>query len=420
MYKRQGLAYLVLEMDFTLEAFPGGLPNVSALVRGAKVYDPRTGLTTWSENPALLMRHAATHVLCGNLPTSAVNDNAVITAANVCDSAAAYVVNSQTYNRALYTAGLVHKSGTRPLDTLNDLAQAMAGKHVFIDGQLRVKAGAYVIPIQTLDETWLVGATPGPTQAIQIQPRPNRADVFNVVTGKFCDEQTDYQVLDYPRVSAASYVTEDGREMPLEIQFNGVTFSGQAQQVVASLMRDARQGLRVVLLCNMRAYAVEVFDNIYVTLARYGWVLKPFEVVDVTWTLEGGIQLTLKETSSTTWALGTSFSAFDPAPNTLLPAPYTVQDLSGLTVTSGTTTMKVNSDGTVQQRMLVEWTAFTDPGVLTTGGGVEIRWGVVNEPESQCPAHREIVQHVISQAAHDTPPGHGSASVRRRVRSTFA
>lgn len=375
-HKASGVAYLVAELDFSPDAFPGGVPNLSAVVRGAKVYDPRTTLTAWSENPALLARYAALSPLCGNLATTAVNDASIIAAANICDTATAYSVNGQTYNRALYTAGLVHKSGTRPLDTLNDLTTAMAGKFVFVDGQLRVKAGSYVTPLQTLDETWLNGA-----QAIQIQPRANRADIFNVVTGKFVDETSDYQVLDYPRVASAPYITEDGREMPLDVQFNAVTFTGQTQQIVASMMRDARQGLRFSVLCNMRAYPVEVFDTLYVTLSRFGWVNKPFEVMDVTWSLDGGIQLTLKETSSTTWALGTTFADVDPAPNTLLPAPFTVATLAGLSVTSGASTMKQNTDGSVQNRMLASWTPFTDVGVLN-GGGVEISWGLATQAEA--------------------------------------
>lgn len=373
-HKATGVAYLVVELDYDPNAFPSGLPNVSALVRGAKVYDPRTGTTAWSENPALLIRAAATHALCGRLATSAVNDTAIIAAANVCDAAANYVVNGRTYARAFYTAGLVHRSGTRPADTINDLAQAMAGKWTFIDGLLRVKAGSFVTPLQTLDESWLHDGQP-----VHIQPRSNRSDVYNTVTGKFVDEQSDWQVLDYPQVQAAAYVSEDGIALPLDVQLNAVTFVGQAQQVVAAMMRDARQGLRVTLVCNMRAYPVEVFDVIYVSLARFGWVLKPFEVYGVSFTLDGGIQLSLKESDATAWALGTTFPDTDPAPNTLLPSPFQVQALAGLSCASGSAQQ---ADGTFQTRIVASWTALTDPGVISNGG-VDVRYGAPSIDPSQ-------------------------------------
>lgn len=377
-HKLTGQAYLLVECDFDPDAFPSGLPNVSAVIRGAKCYDPRSGTTVWTQNPAVLLRHAATHALCGRLPTGLIDDAAISAAANVCDTSAGYVVNGQTFTRALYTAGTLYKSGARPIDVINDLATAMAGRWCFVDGLLRVRAGSYVTPLQTLDETWLSGGA-----AIQVQARPSRSDVFNVCTGHIVDEQRDYTQVDYPRVASSSYITEDGAELPLEIDLNCVSFTGQAQQVVAAMMRDARQGLRVQLTCNMRAYQVEPFDVLNVTLPRFGWSAKPFEVMDVSWTLEGGIALQLKETSSTTWALGTSFAASDPAPNTLLPSPWAVPAVAGLACTSGTTELQQQADGTVTSTIKASWTAITDRYVTESGGGVEVRYGLGTAPESQ-------------------------------------
>jgi hypothetical protein len=372
-----GLAFLVVELDYDPDAFPSGLPNVSAQVRGAKLYDPRTATTAWSENPALMMRYVATSPLLGRQSAATVNDASVITAANVCDTASSYMVNGRAHSRALYTAGLAVKSGTRAKDILDDLARAMAGRWVFVDGQLRVKAGSYVTPLQTLDETWLVGS-----QAVQVQARANRSDVFNVATGKFADESRDYLVADYPRVAAATYIAEDGAELPLDLQFNAVTFTGQAQQVAAVAMRDARQGLRVSLLCNMRAFPVEVFDTLHVTLPRFGWSAKAFEVLDVSWTLDGGIQLSLKETDPSIWALGTSFADTDPAPNTLFPSPWRVPPITGLACASGTSQLLKQSDGTIVSRIEVGWNAITD-AFVTDGGGVEVRYGFAWQTEDE-------------------------------------
>ena len=69
-----GQAYLKVECTYDPDAFPSGLPNISAVIRGAKVFDPRTGTTAWSQNPALLVRYAATSALLGRMPASMVND----------------------------------------------------------------------------------------------------------------------------------------------------------------------------------------------------------------------------------------------------------------------------------------------------------------------------------------------------------
>ena len=42
------------------------------------------------------------------------------------------------------------------------------------------------------------------------------------------------------------------------------------------------------------------------------------------------------------------------------------------------------------------------------------------QPETQRSTHEEIVLQLVPQGAHAAPPGHGMASVRRRVRSTLA
>jgi hypothetical protein len=395
-----GMAALVVELDYDVDAFPGGLPNVSALVRGALVHDPRSPSATdaWSENPALLMRHAATHALLGRLSTAQVNDAAVIVAANICDEVVSYVVQGQTYARALYTAGLTVKSGTRAKDTLDDLAKAMAGRWAFTGGQLRIKAGAYTTPLQALDETWLTDRS-----AVQVQVRANRGDVFNVVTGRIADASRDYAEVDYPRVESASYIAEDGAELSIDMPLNAVTFGGQAQQVAACALRDARQGLRVVLSCNMRAWPVEVFDTLTVTLPRFGWDAKVFEVLSVSWQMDGGIQLTLKETDATIWALGTSFEASDPAPNTLFPSPFKLPAITSLACASGTTQLIKQADGTVQTRVLVTWGAITDP-LVNNEGGVEIRYGLATEAEAawqSTVAPRGQAQAYLTENIHD-------------------
>lgn len=387
-----GQAYLMVRCAFDPDAFPSGLPNISAVVRGAKLYDPRDGATRWSENPALMCRYVATHPLLGRQPASAMNDANIAAQSNVCDTSTTYVVDGQSYVRPLYTAGHTIKAGTRPADVLNDLCSAMAGKWCVVDGMLRLRAGAAVTALQELDETWLAGTIDDQPTSIEIQAQVARADVFNTATGKFADASRDFQELDYPAVGGdgTPYVIADGAVLPQEIMLPAVTFAGQAQQVVATMMRDARMGMRVTLTCNMRAFAVEPFDVLRVTLPRFGWAAKLFEVLDVQWAVGGGIQLALKETDPAIWALGTSFSATPLAPPTLLPSPWYVPAVAGLACYSGAGEFQTQADGTVVGTMRVAWTAITDRYVLESGGGIEVKYGPATEPESAWRTARAI------------------------------
>lgn len=52
-HKGLGCANLYIKFTYSDSAFPGGLPTPKPVIKGRKVYDPRTGTTAWSDNPAL-------------------------------------------------------------------------------------------------------------------------------------------------------------------------------------------------------------------------------------------------------------------------------------------------------------------------------------------------------------------------------
>lgn len=369
-HRARGVAYLVVEFDYDPDAFPAGIPNVSALIRGDnQCFDPRTGTTGWSDNPALLTRRYAVHPLGARMSAAQVNDTAIMAAANVCDSSATYTVGGKRFTRALYKAGGVYRADARPADALNDLTQAMGGRWLFSDGVLRVVAGAYSAPVMSLDESWLTTAG-----GVQIVPRRARPDVVNVITGSFADETRDYQELNFPRVAADAYIAEDGKELPTPLRLGAVQWTGQAQYIAACQLRYGRQGLTIKLTCNMRAYPAEAFDPISVNLARYGWVNKPFEVLDTSFTLDGLIELTLKETDASIWQMDAGFPAQDPAPNTRLPNPFGVPKITGLACASGTAQLMRKKDGTIVSRIKASWSTLGD-ATVNAGGQVEVRYG---------------------------------------------
>ena len=63
----------------------------------------------------------------------------------------------------------------------------------------------------------------------------------------------------------------------------------------------------------MKAYPVEVFDVVAVTLPFYGWAAKLFEVVSWNYSPTGGVVLTMKETAAAIWTPSTTFAAQDDA-----------------------------------------------------------------------------------------------------------
>ncbi len=85
-HRLQGTAYLYVRLTFDRDAFPTGIPNIKAQVRGRKVYDPRDSATRWTDNAALALRDYLTADFGLNADASLeIDETAMIAAANVCD-----------------------------------------------------------------------------------------------------------------------------------------------------------------------------------------------------------------------------------------------------------------------------------------------------------------------------------------------
>jgi len=86
-HRAQAVAYLICEFHYDETSFPNGLPAVTAVIRGAKVYDPRYNLLTYSEdlsnaawvktNATVSSNASAVAAPDGTMTADLVYDNAV-------------------------------------------------------------------------------------------------------------------------------------------------------------------------------------------------------------------------------------------------------------------------------------------------------------------------------------------------------
>ena len=385
-----GVAYLVCKFTYNETAFPNGLPNVTAIVRGAKVYDPRTGRTEWAGyppgegipapgcNPALLMRHVYQHSKFGKATITAAEDARFIAAANACDASAVYTVGGVAqWPIALYQASLVAPFGTPAKSLFDDLSQAMGGSWAFAGGELYLKVGSYSAPVMTLTDADLAvvkrsGASEQQSP-IAISVHRERASRFNTVKATIWDAAQDYKQVALTPLAASALVTRDGVELVQEANLPAVFYAPQALHIAGIMMRDARDPLVVELPFKLRAYPLELFDTVALTLARYGWSAKTFMILGRTWNMDGSIQLTLKETAAAITQMDAGFSAQGFASNTNLPTPWSVAGVGTLTVASGTAELMRQADGTVVSRMRVTWTQVADAAVVQNGQ-VEVQY----------------------------------------------
>lgn len=372
-YTLQGVAYLVCVFKFNEDVFPSGVPSVTAVVRGAKLYDPRTSTIAWTENPALMMRAVYLHPKIGKAASVTSTEEArFIAAANACDSATTYTVGGVAQpSRSLYKAALVAPFGTPAKSLLDDLAQSMGGSWAFAGGEIYIKPGTYTAPVMTLTDADLAvvnRSASGESQSpISISVHKQRNSKFNTVKPTIWDAEQHYKQVSITPLIGAALVTRDGVELTQEVTYPAISYAPQAQHVSGIMMRDARDALVVDLPVKLSAYALELFDTVAITLSRYGWTTKPFMVIGRTWNSDGSIQLTLKETAAAITQMDAGFLAQGFAPNTNLPSPYDVAPVGTLTVTSGDAELLLQADGTIVPRMRVAWVQVPDAAVVQNG-----------------------------------------------------
>lgn len=322
-----GVAYIYARFKYNSDKFPNGEPIITAVIKGKKVYDPRTGLTAWTDNSALCLRDYITSDFGLAEVAANVDDTLFSAAANICDENVTLKVGG-TEKR--YTTNGAFITSTQPTDVISSLSASMGGLIWYTQGKWRVKAAAWSTPELAFDEDDF-------RSAISISTRNSRRDNFNIVRGKFCGEESNWTDSDYPEIKSATFLAVDGGlESSVDVALPMTATSTTAQRIAKIALYRNREQITVSANFGLRAMNVQVGDVIYLSYARAGWTNKTFEVQN--WQLvpsQGGdiqIQMNLRELSSAVFDWNADEAAFD-TNNTTLHDPFYVPPI-GLALTS--------------------------------------------------------------------------------------
>lgn len=466
-HRLQGIAYVYVRLKYNRDVWAGGIPNISAWIRGKKVIDTRgTADPAWSHNAMLILNDYLTDTSLGVAVSSGdIDSDFVDSGANTCEefvttSSVTHTITAiatgteiisldgdtlkfQTGDRVTfdstgtlpggitdettdyfvipyqrigtprikvaasyedaiagiavnltsagtgditiiknaeprYSAGGVIDSDAEPQEAITGILTAMAGKAIYSGGRWRLLAGKYETPTIAFDEDDLAGP-------IIVQTKTSRRDRFNRVYGTYTSPLNNGQPMDYPLVKNDTYAAQDGAVIgtPFDLPFTQRPHT--AQRLAKVKLETARQEIIFSGRFKLSAFKVQVGDNVLMNNDTYGWVDKPFEVVE--WALqieetEGAaipyIEMRLKETASTIydWNNGEE-TAVDPAPNTTLPDVFNVSAPTGLTFDSFPVTTLA---GDVIFRIILSWDPHPDTFVLE-GGEFEIQYKLSSEVE---------------------------------------
>ena len=307
-----GIAYLYVRMEYDQDVFANGIPLITAVVKGKKVYDPRTTTTAYSANAALCIRDYLTSAY--GLNDSEIDDTVFSAAANVCDENVTLDVGG-TEKR--YTLNGVIRGDTSHGDVLTRMMTSCAGTLFWGAGKWKLVAGDYTAPTKTLTLDDLRGP-------INLDTRVNLRDQFNKVQGTFNDAAQRWITADYPPITSSVFETEDnGVQSALDFELPFTTSSATAQRLAKLTLFRGREQMTLSADFGLNAFDVEVGEIIALTIERYGWTAKEFEVIG--WNFgpnqDAGdlrISLTLRETSSSAFDWNAEESAILANNTTLL------------------------------------------------------------------------------------------------------
>jgi hypothetical protein len=351
-HRLRGVCYLRVTLTWNRDVYPRGIPNIKAVTRGKPLYDPRSALTAYSTNWALMVRDylSGTHGLSAS--AAEISDTDFIAAANIADEAVTLAAGG---TEPRYAVNGVVSSGSAPLSTMEQMLSAGAGILVWTQGVYRLLAGAYVPPTVTLDENILRGS-------MSVRARVTRKDLYNAVRGTYVDPVKYWQPGDFTPVQNALYAGQDGEEIFRDIELPFTTSAAAAQRLAKIILEKGRQGIVVDMPCKPAAFKIAVGDTVRLTIAHLGWSLKEFRVL--AWQLadNGAVDLSLQEESSAAYAWSAEETIIDTAPDTNLPNAFIVATPGAPEVTESL--FETTGSAGLKARATLTWPASEDGFVV--------------------------------------------------------
>lgn len=452
-HQLKSIAYMYIRLEWDRDVFPNGIPNISAVVRGAKILDTRDSVTRYSPNIALQAHDYLTDTRYG-IGSSDVSATYTTTAANTCDemvttanidvpftdvdtvndiitvTSTNNVLELQRGDRVSVTSGSIggisgnvyvipfQRSGTtriqlasslanaiagtaislssgttgtitknaepryhgggvvtwgeEPNANLQDILSGMAGSSVDTGGSRFIYAGAYQTPTIIFDKDDLVGE-------IVVQTGLSKTESFNTVQGVYSSSINLDTPTDYPAITNATYITEDGETIRADLELPFTTRPHTAQRLAKIALERSRQEIIFTASFKLTAFKVQCGDNFYFDFPRYGWSNKVFEVMSWELSIEYDnesnpipvVKMICRENASGVydWNSGEE-TQVDPAPNTLFPSPFDVDPVTGISVVP----VEISTaSGDLTYKFTISWTPPVDEFV-TSGGRYEVQF----------------------------------------------
>ena len=271
-----GIAYVALRFkwDSKRVVFSDN-PNVTVITEGRTLFDPRTGVTAYSTNPALVTRDYKTNPRYGKgLAAARIDDVSYSLATNDYEETVEYVTGSGALGR-LHEFNAVIDTGKTLFDNLQIMQTGCRGLLPYSQG----KYGLYCDKARPVSMHFDASNT-RPGIKVVGEKKSNK---YNQVRVTWVNPNNSWQseTAIWPAkdsVASLSYLAEDQVELIYEIDMPTCTNGYAALDFARLLCVRSRSGKRLVLPATAAAFALSVPDTISVTHTTPGFRDKQFQI----------------------------------------------------------------------------------------------------------------------------------------------
>ena len=372
-HRLRGVAYVAVKLKWDADVF-SGVPEITALVSGRKVYDPRKDSTssgydsslgvsnqrfatpstwTFSLNASLCIRDYLSNARFGKgLSGNKLDDVAFGSAATFCDSTV------QFYSGGAYGKIFDINAVLQTDDTLFENVQIML---MGCRGFLPYNQGVYSLRIDRASSSVYAFTVDNIIGGISISGE-SKENKFNRVNVKFVNPTLDYQpdTATWPDAGSSeetAFLAEDnGTLLVSDMELPTCTNFYVARDLARVILRRSRNALRCSIRTTSEGLQLSVGDVVTVNHPTPAWGDKPFQVEEITLNYDGTCSLALLEYDQSIYTYDTSAEE-KTYPDTNLPNPFAVGTPGSLSTSAATS---VALDGTIIPQINMSWAASTD------------------------------------------------------------
>lgn len=352
-HRLRGIAYLAVRLKWDSDVF-SGTPTITAIVKGRKVFDPRTSTAAYSVNPALCLRDYLTSARYGKgLATSAINDTLFNAAATKCDEQISHY--SGATQTAIFECNAVIDTGRTLFDNTKVLRSGMRAFMPFQNGQYGLVVDDEGSSTFSFNLDNIIGSL-----SINSESKSSK---YNRVIATFVNPDANWQTdqVQYPAVDSADEATflaeDNGIVLEGQINLETVTNPYLAEDMAEIALKRSRDAKAVRFKATSEALNVTVGQIVDITHPSPGWVSKPFRVMNMALLSDGTVTLDAIEHQDSIYPWSEKTEA-DDYPDTNLPDP-TVVEAPG--VPTATEEIYVTKQGAgVKVKVEVSWLAADD------------------------------------------------------------